>query len=124
MKGGLSSTPPISGTLSKKNPSMGGNFDTLVKRGFSAYDVAVANGFEGTQSEWLESLRGGRVQLKADGDVLLWKYSDYGDWEVLIDIGQIIQNDMEDIQVRTSPVRLVTELPDTPRKNILYIRKE
>lgn len=29
------------------------------KEGASAYEVAVANGFEGTEEEWLESLRGG-----------------------------------------------------------------
>ena len=27
-------------------------------RGISAYDVAVANGFTGTQAEWLDSLKG------------------------------------------------------------------
>lgn len=37
----------ISGALS--NP---------LARGPSAYEVAVANGFEGTESEWLESLHG------------------------------------------------------------------
>ena len=27
-------------------------------RGYSAYELAVQNGFEGTQTEWLESLKG------------------------------------------------------------------
>ena len=27
-------------------------------RGYSAYETAVRNGFEGTESEWLESLKG------------------------------------------------------------------
>ena len=29
-----------------------------VVRGYSAYQVAVMNGFEGTEAEWLESLKG------------------------------------------------------------------
>lgn len=32
--------------------------------GLSAYDVAVANGFTGTESEWLDSLRGTSVSIK------------------------------------------------------------
>ena len=27
-------------------------------RGYSAYEIAVQNGFEGTETEWLESLKG------------------------------------------------------------------
>lgn len=30
-----------------------------VARGYSAYEIAVINGFEGTEEEWLASLRGG-----------------------------------------------------------------
>lgn len=47
-------------------------------RGYSAYEVAVQNGFDGTQKEWLESLKGGELQLTvnnvgvdADGNILL-----------------------------------------------------
>ena len=31
--------------------------------GKSAYDIAVDNGFEGTEEEWLESLKGDNVDL-------------------------------------------------------------
>ena len=31
---------------------------TRCLNGKSAYDIAVLNGFEGTEAEWLESLRG------------------------------------------------------------------
>ena len=34
--------------------TMGGN----LVRGFSAYEIAVANGYKGTEQEWLESLKG------------------------------------------------------------------
>ena len=42
-------------------------------RGASAYDVAVADGFVGTEAEWLESLRGqdGATAATVDQDVLI-----------------------------------------------------
>ena len=39
-------------------------------RGYSAYEVAVQNGFRGTQLEWLESLAGGKIQVTVNGKVL------------------------------------------------------
>lgn len=48
-------------------------------RGLSAYEVAVQNGFNGTQSEWLESLAGGTLQITVcgknvgtDGNIVLY----------------------------------------------------
>ena len=48
-------------------------------RGYSAYEVAVQNGFNGTKTEWLESLVGGTIQLtvngkamETDGDIKLY----------------------------------------------------
>ena len=48
-------------------------------RGYSAYEVAVRNGFTGTQKEWLESLKGGELQLTvcgkgvdAEGNIVLY----------------------------------------------------
>ena len=35
--------------------------------GYSAYEVAVQNGFTGTQKEWLESLKGGELQITVCG---------------------------------------------------------
>lgn len=40
-----------------------GNLANEVLRGYSAYQVAVFNGFEGTEEEWLESLQGGGIDL-------------------------------------------------------------
>lgn len=34
------------------------------QRGLSAYEVAVANGFEGSETEWLETLNGGGLVLQ------------------------------------------------------------
>ena len=37
-------------------------------RGFDPYEVAVANGFEGSAVDWLESLTGGRTVENAMSD--------------------------------------------------------
>lgn len=39
---------------------------TIQLAGLSAYDIAVANGFTGTEQEWLASLKGGDSQAAAD----------------------------------------------------------
>ena len=39
--------------------SMSGNITPRGKDGESAYEIAVRNGFEGTEAEWIESLEGG-----------------------------------------------------------------
>lgn len=39
--------------------NVGGALSSFGIRGLSAYEVAVENGFEGTETEWLESLRNG-----------------------------------------------------------------
>ena len=36
-------------------------------QGYSAYEIAVQNGFEGTEQEWLASLRGADGNDGADG---------------------------------------------------------
>lgn len=35
--------------------------------GKSAYEIAVQNGFEGTEQEWLESLKGDNFNLNLEG---------------------------------------------------------
>lgn len=35
-----------------------------ILKGYSAYDIAVQNGFEGTEEEWLASLQSGGELLK------------------------------------------------------------
>lgn len=53
----------------------------------SAYGLAVKHGFEGTESEWLESLYGEEVMLRYDGtaDELQWKYKSAEQWDSLMD---------------------------------------
>ena len=61
LSGDLGETLIITGSLSEENPSISGNLSNLGIRGYSAYDIAVQNGFDGTEEEWLESLKGDQV---------------------------------------------------------------
>lgn len=40
------------------NTSAGMSMNLQTWRGYSAYEIALRNGFEGTEQEWLESLHG------------------------------------------------------------------
>lgn len=67
----------ITGTIYGGN-SLGGSLGTILgKDGKSAYEIAVSNGFKGTEAEWLESLRGvsgvyiGETE-PTDPDVSVW----------------------------------------------------
>lgn len=41
-------------------------------RGYSAYEIAVQHGYEGTEEEWLESLKGSVTKVNGKtGDVVL-----------------------------------------------------
>lgn len=53
----------------------------------SAYGLAVKHGYEGTESEWLESLYGEEVMLRYDGtaDEIQWKYKSAEQWDSLMD---------------------------------------
>lgn len=68
--------------------------------GSSAYEIAVENGFVGTEEDWLNSLTGspgqdGReIELKMNGTILQWKYSGEEDssYRDLSDLSSIIVN--------------------------------
>ena len=56
------------GTLQAQE-TLEGNLSNDVLRGYSAYEVAVQNGFKGTEKEWLESLKGeAELFVKDDGE--------------------------------------------------------
>lgn len=57
MAGSLTKQGGLTGGLSKPE-TLKGNLANPHLRGYSAYEVAVENGFEGTEEEWLESLKG------------------------------------------------------------------
>ena len=92
---GMLSAPiqALAGALS--NPDVvQGKLTNAVLRGLSAYDIAVAyGGYSGTEEEWIESLKGDRIELRNNGGVIEWKYEADIVWKELINL--IIINDYE-----------------------------
>jgi hypothetical protein len=58
MDGVIQNENKLTGTLSGKGTLMGATGTIIGRDGKSAYEVAVKNGFDGTEEEWLESLKG------------------------------------------------------------------
>lgn len=63
---------------------------------FSAYGIAVKHGFEGTEEEWLLTLRGDRTELRfsAEENELQWKYTEEDEWHTAMNLMQL-QTDVE-----------------------------
>ena len=66
--------------------SLQGTLSTSATRGLSAYELAVKNGFKGTETEWLESLKAEKILLKCQDTVLCYKYASDTEWIPLIDL--------------------------------------
>lgn len=75
----------LSGTLSPVS-SMSGALTNKTLRGYSAYQLAVLSGFEGTLEEWLEGLNGDEIQIRNNDYIIEWKYDTETDWKFLIDL--------------------------------------
>lgn len=63
----MSDNSKITGSISIKG-NLGGSLSNSLLQGKSAYEVAVANGFVGTEEEWLESLKGEKGEKGDKGD--------------------------------------------------------
>lgn len=76
------STGETASVFGRTNPSSSMSWDMSKYRGYSAYEIAVMNGFKGTEQEWLASLVGrGVVSIEkvSSGDyedTYLIKYTD------------------------------------------------
>ena len=57
MSGSVNNPENLSGTFSSPQ-NIEGKLSNATLRGYSAYDVAVQHGFQGTEEEWLASLKG------------------------------------------------------------------
>ena len=68
MEGTVASEKKLVGTLSSGGSLTGGAVAVFGKDGKSAYEVAVKNGFEGSETEWLASLVGERGEPGKRGD--------------------------------------------------------
>ena len=58
-------------------------------KGLSAYEIAVNNGFEGTEEEWLESLEGDTPQKGVD------YYTEEDKTELIEEISATVTDDIE-----------------------------
>lgn len=58
MEGTVAENRKLVGTLSNRSSVSGDMRTVFAKDGKSAYEIAVKNGFEGTEGEWLNSLKG------------------------------------------------------------------
>lgn len=56
LTGNITSNGTLSGAI--ETGDISGSLSYPLARGPSAYEVAVANGYEGTEEQWLESLNG------------------------------------------------------------------
>ena len=59
----------IKGTVATKGIVQGAIQAVYGKAGASAYEIALKNGFEGTENEWMESLRGASGVYLGSGDM-------------------------------------------------------
>lgn len=96
--GRLSNSGTLSGSLSAprtleaivSNPSiLSGKLSNATLRGYSAYDIAVMAGFEGTIEEWLASLSAAQLELRNNNGVLEYKYENENNWTILIDLSTV-----------------------------------
>jgi len=65
---------------------MSGVMANAALRGYSVYDIAVLNGYNGTEAEWLETLKGERIEIRNNDGMIQWKYETETEWIDLIDL--------------------------------------
>lgn len=92
MTGKISPPQILSGIVSDAT-RLTGKLSNSTLRGYSAYDIAVLEGYTGTEEEWLETLKGERIELRNNNGTLQWKYETEIDWIDLIDL--VAMNDYE-----------------------------
>jgi len=63
-----------------------GELSTLSIRGYSAYEIACQNGFEGTEKEWLESLEL-NFESKVENNILYYRIK--GEWVKMLDLRNV-----------------------------------
>lgn len=82
-------TPTISANLQNKEIPVVTNLENEPLRGYSAYEIAVQNGFVGTVSEWLGSLHGVKVLFKSENNWIQYKYENEEEWNNLINLSLV-----------------------------------
>lgn len=100
LTGSLSSPQVFSGIISGAQ-KMAGQLSNATLRGYSAYELAVIGGYEGTLEEWLESLRAHQIEIRNNNGIIEYKYDNQYMWTVLIDLSSYT-NDYELLENRPS----------------------
>lgn len=80
---------------------MAGKLSNATLRGYSAYDLAVIGGYEGTVEEWLESLKAQKLEIRNNDGIIEYKYENEHMWTILIDLSSYT-NDYEQMINRPS----------------------
>ena len=111
LNGQLSSDAHLVGKLSEPlqvlygtllNPEvLRGSLSNATLRGYSAYDLAVLGGYEGTIEEWLASLKAQKLEIRNNDGVLEYKYENEHMWTILIDLSSYT-DDYEKLRNRPS----------------------
>ena len=87
----------------------------------TAYGIAVKHGFKGTEAEWLETLKGDKVQLRYNEDTktLEWKYEDADEWLELMDInalqGEVVTEVLEQATAAKEAAEAAQEAAESAR---------
>lgn len=74
-------------------------------RGYSAYQVAQQEGFEGTAAEWLATLQGvdGKsAELRKTSTAIEWRHAPDGEWSVLVLLSEISGEDGKSVSLRVA----------------------
>lgn len=98
---GTLSSPQIFQGLISGSQQMVGRLSNTALRGYSAYELAVMGGYEGTLEQWLESLRAQQLEIRNNNGVIEYKYENQHMWTILIDLSDCT-NDYEQLINRPS----------------------
>ena len=85
MNGTISDQQSLNGNLQQQQ-SINGFLTDAIVHGLSAYQIALKQGFQGSEQEWIDSIKGDQVVLKRQNYKLYWKYAEEVKWKMLIDL--------------------------------------
>ena len=90
--------------------------------GLSAYEVAKEAGFTGSETDWLNSLKGSSVELRVYNGNIEWKQSSDSSWEHLYTLAELAGADGREIELNTTTTHIVWRyVDDTEWNNLLEI---
>lgn len=85
LNGTISANEALGGNLQEQK-SVNGFLTNAIIHGLSAYQIALKQGFQGSEQDWINSIKGDQVVLKRQNYKLYWKYAEQKNWKMLIDL--------------------------------------